>query len=125
MHGNEFAGAIVLDRLLRRGLKPSRGRISFAFVNLAAHARFDPRAPTLSRFIDDIPPAELRRIVDTLRKTGHLDDTLLMFLQDNGMSREEFMWFMQTAPAGFQVMGNDCSAIVERLSINQRCAPPW
>jgi predicted deacylase len=53
MHGNEFAGAIVLDHLLREGLKPLRGRLSFVFVNLAAYERFDPRNPTLSRFIDE------------------------------------------------------------------------
>ena len=53
MHGNEFSGAIVLDRLLRAGLMPSEGRISFGFINLAAFARFDPRHPTLSRFIDE------------------------------------------------------------------------
>jgi predicted deacylase len=53
MHGNEFAGAIVLDRLLREGLTPLRGRISFVFVNRAAFERFDPRTPTLSRFIDE------------------------------------------------------------------------
>lgn len=53
MHGNEFAGAIVLDRLLREHLTPLRGRLSFAFVNLAAFNRFDPRAPTASRFIDE------------------------------------------------------------------------
>ena len=29
------------------------------------------------------------RIVDTLRKTGHLDDTLILFLQDNGGNLEE------------------------------------
>jgi predicted deacylase len=53
MHGNEFAGAIVLDQLLRQRLTPTRGRISFAFVNLAAFERFDPRTPTSSRFIDE------------------------------------------------------------------------
>ncbi len=52
-HGNEFAGAIVLDRLLRDDLMPVRGRLSFAFVNLAAFAKFDPRTPTWSRFIDE------------------------------------------------------------------------
>lgn len=52
-HGNEIAGAIVLDRLLRAGLMPQRGRLSFGFVNLAAFARFDPRHPTLSRFVDE------------------------------------------------------------------------
>lgn len=53
MHGNEFAGAIVLDRLLREDLSPVRGTLSFVFVNLAAFERFDPRTPTLSRFIDE------------------------------------------------------------------------
>lgn len=53
MHGNEFSGAIVLDRLLRERLMPARGKLSFAFVNLAAFERFDPRVPTLSRFIDE------------------------------------------------------------------------
>src|ERR1700685_1651261 len=53
MHGNEFAGAIVLDRLLREQLRPTRGTINFVFGNLAAFERFDPRTPTLSRFIDE------------------------------------------------------------------------
>ena len=53
MHGNEFAGAIVLDRLLRDNVTPVRGKLSFGFINLAAFERFDPRAPTLSRFIDE------------------------------------------------------------------------
>jgi predicted deacylase len=65
-HGNEFAGAIVLDQLLRDGLVPSRGRISFAFVNLAAFARFDPRSPTLSRFIDE----DINRLWDEAVLTG-------------------------------------------------------
>ena len=53
MHGNEFAGAIVLDRLLRAGLAPRLGRLSFAFLNLAAFERFDPQRPTASRFLDE------------------------------------------------------------------------
>jgi hypothetical protein len=43
------------------------------------------------------------------------DADVLMFLQDNGMSREEFMWFMQTPPSGFQIMGNDYYGRNERL----------
>ena len=35
------------------------------------------------------------------------DADVLMFLQDNGMSREEFLWFMKIGPSGFQVMRND------------------
>src|SRR5580704_8680877 len=66
MHGNEFAGAIVLDRLLREGLTPLRGRISFVFVNRAAFERFDPRTPTLSRFIDE----DINRLWDEPVLTG-------------------------------------------------------
>ena len=52
-HGNEIAGAIVLDRLLETRLAPTRGKLTFGFVNLAAYERFDPRQPTASRFVDE------------------------------------------------------------------------
>jgi Succinylglutamate desuccinylase / Aspartoacylase family len=52
-HGNEISGAIVLDRLLRAGLQPTRGRLTFGFVNPEAFQRFDPRQPTASRFVDE------------------------------------------------------------------------
>lgn len=60
-HGNEIAGAIALDRLLRSGLTPKNGRLTFGFVNLAAFHRFDPRQPTLSRFVDE----DINRVWDT------------------------------------------------------------
>jgi predicted deacylase len=53
MHGNELAGAIVLDQLLREGLTPTRGKLSFGFLNLKAFDRFDPLRPTASRFLDE------------------------------------------------------------------------
>lgn len=53
MHGNELAGAIVLNRLLRTGLRPAQGQLSFGFLNLTAFERFDPLRPTASRFIDE------------------------------------------------------------------------
>jgi predicted deacylase len=53
MHGNEIAGAIALDQLLLSDLRPTRGRLTFGFVNLEAFARFDPRQPTASRFVDE------------------------------------------------------------------------
>ena len=53
MHGNELAGAIVLDQLLRLELVPAHGKLSFAFLNLAAFERFDPLRPTASRFLDE------------------------------------------------------------------------
>ena len=53
MHGNEYCGAIVLDRLLRAGVRPAAGRLSLAFLNIEAFSRFDPAKPTVSRFIDE------------------------------------------------------------------------
>ncbi len=65
-HGNEFAGAIVLDRLLRAGLRPARGRLSFAFANITAFERFDPRRPVTSRFVDE----DLNRLWDAATLGG-------------------------------------------------------
>lgn len=66
-HGNEIAGAIVLDRLLRAGLRPARGRLTFGFANLAAFAVFDPAQPTTSRFVDE----DLNRVWDMSVLDGH------------------------------------------------------
>jgi predicted deacylase len=52
-HGNEICGAIVLDRLLRAGIRPRRGRLTLAFNNTAAYRNFDPRVPTASRYVDE------------------------------------------------------------------------
>ena len=60
VHGNEIAGAAVLDRWLRAGLRPSRGRLSLVFGNMAACERFDPSDPTASRFVDE----DLNRLWD-------------------------------------------------------------
>lgn len=52
-HGNELCGAIAVDRLLRTGYRPTRGRLTLCFVNPDAYRRFDPAAPTRSRFVDE------------------------------------------------------------------------
>ncbi|MEO8312150.1 MAG: succinylglutamate desuccinylase/aspartoacylase family protein, partial [Caldimonas sp.] len=52
-HGNEFCGAIALDWLLESGFRPRRGRLTLAFANVAAYARFDPADPFPSRFVDE------------------------------------------------------------------------
>ena len=59
-HGNEICGAIALDRLLRAGLRPARGRLSFCFANVAAFEGFDRRDPTASRYLDE----DLNRVWD-------------------------------------------------------------
>ena len=60
MHGNEIAGAIVLDEMLRAGLAPAAGRLTLGFGNIAAFDRFDPAQPTSSRFVDE----DLNRVWD-------------------------------------------------------------
>lgn len=60
IHGNELSGAIVLDQLLRAGLRPLRGRLTFGFANLAAFDRFDSSQPTASRFVEE----DLNRLWD-------------------------------------------------------------
>lgn len=53
VHGNEPAGAVALDRLLSQRLRPSRGRLTLAFANVGAYARFDPAAPRASRWLEE------------------------------------------------------------------------
>jgi predicted deacylase len=53
VHGNELCGAIALDFLFRQKVRPSKGRLSLAFANVAAFHSFDPEKPTESRFIDE------------------------------------------------------------------------
>jgi predicted deacylase len=73
-HGNELAGAIVLDQLLRARLRPARGRLTFGFLNLAAFARFDPEHPTASRFVDeDMNRLWDAAILDGPRRSSELD----------------------------------------------------
>lgn len=52
-HGNEICGAIVVDRLLRTGLRPARGTLTLSFANIEAFSRFDPQRPYATRFIDE------------------------------------------------------------------------
>ena len=52
-HGNEICGAIALDRLFRAGLRPSQGKLTLAFDNIAAYRSFDSRVPTASRYVDE------------------------------------------------------------------------
>jgi Succinylglutamate desuccinylase / Aspartoacylase family len=52
VHGNEFCGAWALMQALQAGLRPRRGALTLAFVNLAAFDRFDADDPHASRFID-------------------------------------------------------------------------
>jgi predicted deacylase len=52
-HGNEICGAIAVDRLMKSGVRPTRGMLTLAFANVAAFARFDAVNPFASRFVDE------------------------------------------------------------------------
>jgi predicted deacylase len=52
-HGNEVSGAVVVDALLEKGLKPRCGMLILAFNNIEAYHSFDPRTPFKSRMIDE------------------------------------------------------------------------
>ena len=52
-HGNEICGAIALDRFVRQGVRPARGRLVLAFANVEAFRKFDPANPYASRFVDE------------------------------------------------------------------------
>lgn len=52
-HGNEIAGAVLLERWLRQGLRPLHGRLSLGFANLDAFSRYDAADPTAARFVEE------------------------------------------------------------------------
>lgn len=52
-HGNEFCGALALEYLFRAGVAPVRGKLTLAFANVAAYARFDFDDPDASRYVDE------------------------------------------------------------------------
>ncbi len=66
IHGNELAGAIVLDAMLREGFRLARGRLTVGFANIEAFARFSPDNPTASRFVDE----DLNRLWDPASLDG-------------------------------------------------------
>ncbi len=74
-HGNEVCGAIVVDALLRADLRPRRGRLTLAFANVAAYARFDPAQPDRARFVDqDFNRVWTAALLDDLtRRSSELD----------------------------------------------------
>jgi predicted deacylase len=52
-HGNEFSGAIALNYLFEQQARPVKGRLTLAYANVAAFARFDFDDPDRSRYIDE------------------------------------------------------------------------
>ena len=52
-HGNEVSGAVVVDALLEKGLRPRKGTLIFSFNNIEAYLSFDSRTPFKSRMVDE------------------------------------------------------------------------
>ena len=53
VHGNELCGAIAVDHLLQNKVCPLHGKLTLAFMNVAAYHSFDPDNPSASRFVDE------------------------------------------------------------------------
>src|SRR5258708_38810841 len=52
-HGNEVSGAVVVDALLEKGLRPRNGTLIFSFNNIEAYLSFDSSTPFKSRMVDE------------------------------------------------------------------------
>ena len=52
-HGNEFCGAIAVKKILDERPAISKGKLTIAFANVAAFARFDRDDPDRARYIDE------------------------------------------------------------------------
>jgi predicted deacylase len=72
-HGNELCGAIALDFLFRQGVRPLHGKLTLAFNNVAAYARFDPANPGASRLVDE----DFNRVWDPAVLDGSRDSVEL------------------------------------------------
>lgn len=103
VHGNEYAGALALDAFLRSGVVPVRGRITAAFCNMAAFARFDAAEPDASRFIDE----DLNRVWTADR----LD----------GMQRSAELQRAQV----LRTFVDRATHVLDLHSMHEPCAPLW
>lgn len=73
VHGNELCGAIALDYLMRQDVRPMQGKLTLAFMNVAAYETFDRSNPTASRYVDeDFNRLWTREVLDGDRESVEL-----------------------------------------------------
>jgi len=73
VHGNELCGAIALDYLMRHEVRPVAGKLTLAFMNVAAFDTFDAANPTVSRYVDeDFNRLWTREVLDGARDSVEL-----------------------------------------------------
>ncbi len=53
VHGNEPCGAIAIDWLMQRDVRPVAGKLTLGFMNIAAYEAFDPADPNATRWVDE------------------------------------------------------------------------
>lgn len=53
VHGNEPCGAIALDWLFKKDVRPVKGKLSLGFMNVEAYLAFDPNNPNRTRWVDE------------------------------------------------------------------------
>ena len=73
VHGNELCGAVALDFLFQNGVRPRRGRLTLAFMNVAAFETFDAGRPEASRTVEE----DFNRLWDSETLDGPRDSTEL------------------------------------------------
>jgi predicted deacylase len=72
-HGNEICGAIALDHLLRAGVRPVKGKLTFIFANVAAYQSFNRHDPSAARYLDeDMNRVWDKSVLDGLRTSTEL-----------------------------------------------------
>ena len=78
-HGNELCGAIAVDRLFKMNARPTRGKLSLGFANVAAFQSFNPVLPHASRFVDeDFNRVWTPAVLDGPRQSAELSRARLM-----------------------------------------------
>lgn len=73
VHGNEPCGAIAIDWLMAKDVRPVAGRLTFGFMNVAAYDAFDPDDPNATRWLDE----DFNRVWDTAVLEGERDSVEL------------------------------------------------
>ena len=53
VHGNELCGAIAVDHMLQNDVRPMKGKLTLAFMNVDAYLSFDADNPSASRYLDE------------------------------------------------------------------------
>ena len=73
VHGNELCGAIAVDHMLQNDVRPLKGKLSLAFMNVDAYLSFDADNPSASRYLDE----DFNRLWTKEVLTGNRDSTEL------------------------------------------------